>query len=274
QGDLRSREQARDRERDYVHRFEKIFDGFLSVDPNHRDEVADAVQALYFHPLRKMVKDGVILQVDVDRLEKDRASYEGSALPASAAYVNLMGVKHRAPSFDESHARAQILEAVRKRTSERDPQRRGWIAAPIRLARSGEHDPDAPVWGGGYFLLDLPAEAPAAAPPFQPRTIVLAMGAGPLALLALAWPRRPRSVPRPLPELAAGAARVARRAYGRPVPGGGTDEIGRVVAGFNSMMSDVGDAERRLVERVEEATRQAEERGRGLVIAQRLAATG
>jgi two-component system NtrC family sensor kinase len=78
----------------------------------------------------------------------------------------------------------------------------------------------------------------------------------------------------PLTELAAGAARVARREYGRAVPGSGSDEIGRVVAGFNSMMSDVSDAERRLTARVDEATRQAEERGRGLVIAQRLAATG
>jgi len=271
QRDQRSRDQTLAREQDYVRRFEKIFDGFLSVDP--RNEVAEAIQALRFHPLRQMVKDGVILQIDVAKL-KEHGEYDGSALPANATYVNLMGAKHRAPSFEDSHARFQILEAVRKSTSERDPQRRGWIAAPIRLARRGEHDPDAPIWGGGYFLLDLPEEAPAASSTFQPSTIVVAMKAGTLVLLALTWLLLERSVLHPLTELAAGAARVARREYGRPVPGSGADEIGRVVGGFNSMMSDVGEAERRLTARVEEATRQAEERGRGLVIAQRLAATG
>jgi signal transduction histidine kinase len=269
-----SRDQAREREQEYVRRFEKIFDGVLSVDPSNRDEVSEAIQVLRVHPLRQLLKDGVILQTDVLKQSQAGAPLDGSALPANATYVNLMGAKHRAPSFDDAHARAQILEAVSKRASERDPKRRGWIAAPIRLVRRGEHDPDAPIWGGGYFLLDLPEESPVAPPTFQPSTILLGMGAGTLVLLALTWLLLERSVLRPLTELAAGASRVAGREYDRPVPGSGSDEIGRVVAGFNSMMSDVGDAERRLTARVDEATRQAEERGRGLVIAQRLAATG
>ena len=101
QRDQRSRDQTLAREQDYVRRFEKIFDGFLSVDP--RNEVAEAIQALRFHPLRQMVKDGVILQIDVAKL-KEHGEYDGSALPANATYVNLMGAKHRALSFEDSHA--------------------------------------------------------------------------------------------------------------------------------------------------------------------------
>jgi signal transduction histidine kinase len=271
QREQRAREESLAREADYVQRFERIFDGFLDVD---REEVADAIKVLRDHPMRKLVKDGVILQIDVANQAQPRATYDGSALPANATYVNLLGAKHRDPGYDDSHARAQIQEAVRRRRIARDPQRYGWVAAPIRLARAGAHDRDVSIWGGGYFLLDLPEEAPVAPPTFQPSTIVLGMGAGTFVLLALTWLLLERSVLHPLTELAAGASRVARREYGHAVPGGGADEIGRVVAGFNTMMSDVGEAERRLTARVDEATRQAEERGRGLVIAQRLAATG
>lgn len=270
QREERSREQARERESTYVRSFERIFDGFLTIDPSERDEVADAIKVLRVHPMRELVRDGEITQIDVASLPllDDR-----SVLPANAADVNLLGAKHRSPSFDEGHARAQILEAVRQRRIVRDPQRRGWIAAPIRLTRRGTRDPDAPIWGGGYFLLDLPEE-PALPAAFQPTTILLAMGAGTVTLLALTWLLLERSVLKPLAELAAGAQRVARREYAAPVPGPGGDEIGRVVASFNSMMAEVGAAERVLTEKVEEATRRAEERGRGLVIAQRLAATG
>jgi signal transduction histidine kinase len=271
--DERSRTEARDRELVYTRKFEKIFDGVLTVDPT-QEEVADAIRVLRGHALNELVKDGVILQIDVASQEQARSLDDRSVLPANAAYVNLKGAKHRAPSFDETHARDQIRAAVRQRHSQRDPQRRGWIAAPIRLTRLGARDVDAPIWGGGYFLLDLPEEPAESAPTFLPTTILLAMGAGTLTLLALTWLLLERSVLKPLEELAAGAQRVARREYQPPVPGAGSDEIGRVVASFNTMMADVGAAERVLTEKVEEATRRAEERGRGLVIAQRLAATG
>ena len=273
--DLNEREQqnlaqAREREDMYASAFQKTFPNVLVVDPEH-DEVAEAIKILREHQVNDLVEDAVVLQSDVAVLENLKSS---SVLPAGATYVNLKGAKHRGPTFDEEHARGQILHAIQAGRSSPDPTRHGWIAAPIRLARKGAPGSGAQIWGGGYFRIKLPPAAPPTAPIFQPSTILAAMGAGTLVLLAFTWLLLERSVLQPLTELAAGASRVARREYQPPVPGSGSDEIGRVVASFNTMMADVGAAERVLTEKVLEATRRAEERGRGLVIAQRLAATG
>ncbi len=270
--DLQKRDRARlaseaEREERLFAWFEQIFDGFLSVDLSMDEKsVANAVKELRLHPARALVKDGVILQ------DPRAVPDVGTVLSSDALYLNFPSAKHRAPTFNERNARRLIAEATRtgRIVRERDPRLRGWVAAPIR---AGERRADAPIWGGGYFLLNL-LEEPEWVPSFQPRTLLLGMGLGTLLLLALTWLLLERSVLRRLAELAAGAARVARREYGAPVPGAGSDEIGAVVATFNQMMAQVSDADRRLTERVAEATRQADERGRGLVIAQRLAATG
>ncbi len=279
--DLRGRDLAKRaaddrRERLFVSRFEQAFDGYLSVDATAEERtVAEAVRALRQHRVRTLVKDGVVLQYAVASGPPLLALDADTVLPANALYMNLPGAKHRAPTFDDRRARARILEAIQlgRTVRETDPALKGWVAAPIRLAKPGRSDPEAPIWGGGYFLLDLPEEE-AWVPTFQPSTLLLGMGAGTLILVALTWLLLERFVLRPLADLTAGAERVVAREYGAPVAGAGGDEIGRVISTFNQMMAQVGDAERKLEAEVARATKQAEERGRGLVIAQRLAATG
>jgi signal transduction histidine kinase len=274
EADARAADEAQQQE--YVSRFERFFDGTLRVEARGDERtVAEAVRALRQHPMRNLVKDGVVLQLDVASGPPLSSLDENAVLPAHALYMNLPGAKHRAANFDDRRARAQIVRAVteRRNVRESDPELRGWVAAPIRLGRPGQPDPDAPIWGGGYFLLDLPQPRPTVAT-FQPRTLWLGMGAGTLLLLALTWLLLERSVLKPLADLSAGTARVARGEYDTAVPGAGGDEAGRVIATFNRMMAQVRDAERRLTDEVARATKRAEERGRGLVIAQRLAATG
>jgi signal transduction histidine kinase len=268
--DAKNRAEAREREDAYAAAFEHSFPSVLIVDPA-LDKVAEAIRILRAHQVNELIEDGEVIQSDVASLEKLTSDF---VLPAGATDVNLKGAKRRGPAFDEAHARAQIRAAIRTGKSSPDPTRRGWVAAPIRLARNATPGAPAPIWGGGYFKIKLPPPPPPADPLFQPSTILLSMGAGTLVLLAFTWLLLERSVLKPLAELAAGASRVARREFAPPVPGAGGDEIGRVVGSFNAMMADVGAAERVLTEKVEEATRRAEERGRGLVIAQRLAATG
>jgi signal transduction histidine kinase len=278
--DLKGRDRAKraaeeERARILEAKFEQAFDGYLSVDATGEERtVAEAVRVLRHHRVRNFVKDGVVLQVGV--ASGTPLSFDpDTALPAQALYMNLPGAKHRAPTFDDRRARARIREAInlKRNVRETDPALKGWVAAPIRLGKAGESAAAAPIWGGGYFLLDLPEEEEWV-PGFQPGILLIGMGAGTLILLALTWLLLERFVLRPLADLTAGAERVARREYGAEVPGPGDDEIGRVVATFNSMMTQVRDAERNLTLEVERATRRAEERGRGLVIAQRLAATG
>jgi signal transduction histidine kinase len=256
--------------------FEKAFDGYLAVDPREDERtVAEAARAVLRHPVLNLVKDGVVLQYDVASAPALAATGRDPVLPANALYVNLFGAKHRSPTFDDRRARRQILDAIDKRriVRESDPALRGWVAAPIRLGRTGPRAPGDPIWGGGYFLLDVPQRRASVAA-FQPRTLWLGMGAGTLLLLGLTWLLLERSVLKPLADLSVGAERVARGEYRTLVPAPGGDEVGRVVATFNQMMEQVGDAERRLTDEVARATKSAEERGRGLVIAQRLAATG
>ena len=50
------------------------------------------------------------------------------------------------PSSVLAHARRQILKAIVENRSEPDPDRRGWIAAPIRLARRGASGKNAQIW--------------------------------------------------------------------------------------------------------------------------------
>jgi signal transduction histidine kinase len=277
--DLERREreqQAAEAARDqlYVEKFTQLFDGFLSVDVTREDRtVAAAIRELRAHPMRAFVRDGIVLGGDVafaaTGVEAD------TVLPANAVQLNMPSAKRRDPSFDERRARDRIREAVRsgRNFRETDPALRGWIAAPIRLGRPGQRDPDAPIWGGCYLLLDLPPLAPST-PAFRPSTLLLGMGAGTLVRLGLTWLLLERFVLDPLADLSSGAARVARGEYDRTVPGGGADAIGGVIATFNQMMEQVRDQERLLNEKVEAAKREAEARGRGLVIAQRLAATG
>ncbi len=274
--DLRGRDEARRqaervRDQQIFAWFEQVFDGFLSVDLGDDDKtVARAIQLLRRHPIYALVQDGVIWQ------EPRAQPTVDAVLSSDALFLNVPGAKHRAASYDERRAKQRMAEALRSGRIERetDPELRGWVAAPIRVApRSGERRLDAPLWGAGYFLLAVITE-PGWQAAFQPRTLLLGMGLGTLLLLAFTWFLLERSVLKPLAELSAGAERVAGRAYDVPVPGGGRDEIGKVVATFNEMMGQVRDADRRLTEKVDEATRRAEERGRGLVIAQRLAATG
>ena len=276
EGRDRAKREAKDRrDKLFDAKFEQAFDGYLSVNVTTEEEkVAAAVRELRRHPVRSLVKDGVVLQTGTASVSASPLGVD-AVLPANALYMNLPGAKHRAPTFDDRRARERIRQAIAERryVRETDPQLRGWVAAPIRLGHPSVRDPSAPIWGGGYFLLDLP-EDEEWVPTFQPRTLLLGMGAGTLVLLALTWLLLERFVLKPLADLSAGAERVARRAYDPPVPGAGSDEIGRVVSTFNSMMAQVRDAERHLTVKVEEATRRAEEHGRGLVIAQRLAATG
>jgi signal transduction histidine kinase len=278
----RSKEQRAaddDRDQQLVDLFEQRFVDALRVEPATDEQeatVASAVRTLLDLELRSAVKDGEILQGDLTKLVGSLSADQ--ALPANALCLNVPSGKHRAPTYDERRAKERIHDAIVKRrvVRETDPQLRGWVAAPIWLAARGGGDRatrDADVWGGGYFLLDLPPQREST-PTFQPSTLLLGMGAGTLALLALTWLLLERSVLEPLAKLSSGAERVARHEYGERVPGSGADEVGRVVASFNEMMEQVRDGEARLVQKVDEATRQAEERGRGLVIAQRLAATG
>lgn len=275
--DVARRRSEQERERQLFAWFEQVFDDNLSVALEDDDKsVARAIQLLRHHPIYALVRDGVIWQEP--RAGPFRESARASdAVPSSdALFLNVPGAKHRAASYDVRRAKRQMAEALRsgRIVRETDPELRGWVAAPIRVApRLGERRGDAPLWGAGYFLLDVIVEPPWQAS-FQPRTLLLGMGLGTLLLLAFTWFLLDRSVLRPLAELTGGAARVAARRYDEPVPGGGGDEIGKVVATFNEMMGQVRDGERRLTEKVDEATRRAEERGRGLVIAQRLAATG
>ena len=274
--DADNRAAEEERYRDYVRRFDQLFRRALSVGATAEERtVAETVRELRDHPVRGLVKDGVVMQFGtasgppLDSVDVD------TVLPANALYMNLKGARRRAPTFDDRLARARIVEAIRVGHSveETDARRKGWVAAPIRVRRPGEREADARIWGGGYFLLDLP-EPREWVPAFQPRTLLLGMGAGTLVLLGLTWLLLERAVLKPLTDLAAGAERVAQREYGRAVPGAGSDETGRVIATFNQMMAQVRDAERKLTEEVARATKRAEERGRGLVIAQRLAATG
>jgi len=263
----------RQREERIYEKFEQLFDGFLSVDMGADEKnVARAVQLLARHPMRALLQDGVVWQDPRPSAELSA----GSVLPSEALFLNVPGAKHRAATYDERRARRLMTDALRlgRIVPETEPTLRGWVAAPIRAVSSGgERRPDAPLWGAGYFLLDVPRE-PEWQPFFQPRTLLVGTGVGTLLLLAFTWFLLERSVLQPMAELSAGAARVKSRSYEVAVPGAGRDEVGKVVGAFNEMMAQVGDAERRLTAEVAEATRRAEERGRGLIIAQRLAATG
>jgi signal transduction histidine kinase len=278
--DLRARDVARraaedERERRIFAAFEAAFDGFLSVDLGieEKREIAKAVQLLRHHPLASLVRSGFIRDGIIFKDPGERPSAED--VRYDALLLNFPGAKRRSPGFSLARAQRLMVAAIDQGRIVRDldPARRGWVAAPIRSAPAGERRPDAPIWGAGYFLLDVvPPTEPA--PSFQPLTLLLGMGAGTLLLLAFTWFLLERSVLQPLAELSAGASRVAAREYATAVPGAGRDEIGAVVASFNEMMGQVRDADRRLSEKVAEATRRAEEHARGLIIAQRLAATG
>ncbi|MSR46046.1 MAG: sensor histidine kinase [Planctomycetes bacterium] len=276
--DLRERDEAaqqkaQERESRIFSQFEAAFDGYLSVDlrADERKGVAKAIQQLRFHPLTSLVHSGFIRE---GLIWKDsRVEPSAGSVPSDALLLNFPGAKRRSPGFSVLRAQRLMVEAIDRGTIVRDPLRHGYVAAPIRSSASDGRRPDAPIWGAGYFLLDVLAE-PELTPSFQPRTLLLGMGAGTFLLLAFTWFLLERSVLQPLAELSAGAARVAVRAYETPVPGAGGDEIGAVVSSFNEMMGQVRDADARLSERVAEATRRAEEHARGLIIAQRLAATG
>jgi signal transduction histidine kinase len=58
---------------------------------------------------------------------------------------------------------------------------------------------------------------------------------------------------KPLSDLTDAAKRVARGDLQRPVPGGGPDELGEVVAAFNQMQSDLGESRARLVKAEKES---------------------
>src|SRR5262245_25156924 len=93
-------------QKDYVTTFQRFFDGYLSVEtPGEEKTVAEAVRALVQHPLRKLVKDGVVLQTRIASEQRRAMVGENAVLPANAVYMNLPGAKHRAPTFDDQRAR-------------------------------------------------------------------------------------------------------------------------------------------------------------------------
>jgi signal transduction histidine kinase len=222
------------------------------------EQLKKLLRQLLDHPVRTLISDGILLNTY-------RPGERGDVRPTDL-YVNLFGAKDRAADFDAERARRKIRESIETGRVIRDDP---WIAVPI-AQQGASGDP----WGGGYFQLSSPPTS-AWIPTFQPRTLVSGMILGTLLLVVLTYLLLERWIFQPVGRLASGAARVYARNFEQPVSGGGgADEVGRLITSFNAMMAEVGDAQHSLTQRVQEATQRAEESRRGLVIAQRLAATG
>ncbi len=259
--------------------FGKVLAGSLVLElPSLRLSGPEICRRLLDHPVQGIIDDGVIRDrrsVDSDwRYRTLKESKE--VVPPTGFYLNLKGAKQRSSEFRDARATEKIREAIEARQSIMDGS---WIAAPIYLKEfgdtSGKLDATAEPWGGGYFRMTGAFEMPQEWVPSFQSSLYWVMGLGTLLLLTLTWLFLEYWVLRPIASLSRGAERVAHRDYGDAVPGGDRgDEIGRLISSFNSMMSEVQESQRDLKERVEEATQRAEQSRRGLVIAQRLAATG
>jgi len=245
-------------------RVQQAFGGNLELTLPLRLEPKDVFQALNSHPVRGLVEYGVLL---------NKLYEAASGLQPSDVYFNLVSAKHRPRDFSEGRARNKIREAMNERRLIPDGV---WAAAPIFLKRPGAPPGEASrrsdPWGGIYFL--VPVE-PAEVPPLHWLRLSAVMCLGTLTLIGLTYLMLDAWILRPIAGLSEGAARVRRRDYSTPVESTGrSDEVERFIAAFNSMMREVESFERELTRRVEEATSKAEESRRGLIIAQRLAATG
>ena len=230
------------------------------------------------HPIRYFIEDGVIQRCVI--LENVYTTTLRGRLVPQGSHLNLGGCKGRI-TVDDELVQERILRAIESdsRLEEWD-EGGGWMAAPIRLRAistdgPGIHEEEATEekpWGGVFFQARRPPQRD-----WEPTfgsSLYWVMGLGTVLLVGLTWLLMDRWVLRPLNALTRGATRVARRDYDQPVSGDGSDELGRLVASFNSMMLQVRGFEESLTQRVDEATRREEQSRRGLVIAQRLAATG
>lgn len=232
------------------------------------------------HPIRLFVEDGVIQRCVI--MEGKYTTTPRGRIEASGVNLNPFGCKGRR-ELVEDVVNSRIVRAIESdRLIEGEDDGSVWMAAPIhlrtisersRVTRSGLAKSETkPAWGGVYFLARRPV--PVEHDPALGASLYWVMGGGTILLALLAWLLIDRWLLRPLDGLGAGARRVAERRYDLPVDGEGADEIGRLVASFNSMMLQVADFERDLTGKVEEATAREEQSRRGLVLAQRLAATG
>ena len=230
------------------------------------------------HPVYRLLDSGVVEQCVL----MDRNAAHGRP----GIHLNLPGASDRYITH-EHLTKARVREAIAE--ADRGELNAGttasgasWFAVPVRLfdlahSTSGRRrlgrDVEGQVWGGMYFVLPPRREEADWAPLFG--TWLYWLGLSTAVLVAVTWVLLDRWVLRPLTELAQGATRVRAGNHTVPVPRGRRgDEIDRTVTAFNAMMHEVREAQSDLTERVEVATARAEESRRGLVIAQRLAATG
>ena len=197
-----------------------------------------------------------------------------------ASVLNPLGRSRRGP--EDRRALSILKEAV---TEERvllrkDPQDSElyYIALPIYLKSDstgeGLSDRPGPVSGGAL----VKARIPSVPPPedrFDWPLFWLALCGGTLALILVTYLILSRLVIRPVEGMAMAADRVAAGDYSVYCASSGReDEIGRLIASFNFMLSEVRDYHKHLEDRVREAQSRMEAAERHLLIAQRLAATG
>ncbi len=183
-------------------------------------------------------------------------------------FINPAGAPPPGRTIDSERIRRMIETAIETR---RTVEEGDYVAVYLEAGS----DEGGSRWGLAYKRPEgsvLPYR-----PRVDARTIFILMVVGIPLITLVTYGLLTRVVIRPIEQLQEANRRVARGDYSSELParrGAGTDEIDVLIESFNSMLRDVRDYHQHLEERVEEATEKIRATERGLVVAQRLAATG
>ncbi len=256
---------------------------FVTLDARNREKVASSLRENLFTASRtrmsRVVGDVVNSRIDEDLLVSTLLDWpiwedvDDAVILSTEVdhdfFVSPLGGKHRPLPLDEERVRNSIEQAHELKREYEDGE---WIAIPLTYRSA--LDGSVIKWGGVYFK---PSEMRFDNPPLLASvlTIVVISGFGTALLIFVTYVLISRLVLRPVGILQSASERIAHGDFDVKIP---TEQLGpemaRLVLSFNTMAKDVKDFHLHLEERIEEATEKVKKTQEGLVIAQRLAATG